>query len=107
MRTIFNADALSSLSPGANFEMLYDEYENLVWQSPDLSIPTKEEMEAEKVRLQQIEIDKQYQGQRAGEYPPIYEQLDMIWHGMNEDETKRIEPFYSVIKKVKDNFPKI
>lgn len=43
---------------------------------------------------------------RAESYPSIEEQLDALWHGMSNDETKRIEPFYSLIKTIKDNLPK-
>lgn len=45
-------------------------------------------------------------GLRRAEYPSIEDQLDMIWHGMDEDSSKRIEPFYSVIKNIKDKYPK-
>jgi hypothetical protein len=48
----------------------------------------------------------QYKTERALEYPSIGEQLDMMWHAMDEDETKRIEPFYSSIKEIKDKYPK-
>jgi len=44
---------------------------------------------------------------RRSEYPPIQEQLDMLWHGMNADETKRIEPFYTLIKEIKEKYPKV
>ena len=57
------------------------------------------------------EMDKvreqiQYKTEREELYPSVIEQLDQIWHGMNNDESKRIEPFYSNIKAVKDKFPK-
>jgi len=48
----------------------------------------------------------EYYGKRKIEYPSIEEQLDMMWHSMDEDETKRIEPFYSFIKSIKDKYPK-
>lgn len=47
-----------------------------------------------------------YVDQRITSYPAITEQLDMLWHAMNADESKRLEPFYSSIKSVKDQFPK-
>ena len=40
------------------------------------------------------------------EYPPIEEQLDALWHSMDKDESKRLYPFYSMIKSVKDAHPK-
>jgi hypothetical protein len=47
-----------------------------------------------------------YQGARHNDYPPLAEQLDMLWHAMEADESKRLEPFYSAIKAVKENNPK-
>ena len=43
---------------------------------------------------------------RAQAYPPVEEQIDMLWHAMDEDPSKRLEPFYSRIKAVKTAFPK-
>lgn len=45
-------------------------------------------------------------GQRRARYPSIEDQLDMLWHAMNNDETKRLEPFYSAIKLIKDELAK-
>ena len=106
MRYIGNCDALVSLRPDASFEMLSDEYENLVWHTPDITIPTKEEMIAEKARLEQVERDNLYKSERAAEYPSFGDQLDMLFHAMEADETKRLEPFYTTIKTIKDAHPK-
>jgi hypothetical protein len=43
---------------------------------------------------------------RQPEYPEVKDQLDMLWHAMNADESKRLEPFYSTIKEIKDKYPK-
>lgn len=45
-------------------------------------------------------------GLRRAQYPSIEDQLDMLWHAMNSDETKRLEPFYTTIKIIKDSLPK-
>ncbi len=42
---------------------------------------------------------------RRNAYPSVQAQLDMLWHGMNEDPSKRIEPFYSNILAIKAQFP--
>lgn len=39
-------------------------------------------------------------------YPELGEQLDMLWHGMNENPSIRIEPFYSSIKEIKEKYSK-
>lgn len=47
-----------------------------------------------------------YRQKRAMEYPLLGDQMDMIWHSMDNGETPKIEPFYSTIKAVKDKYPK-
>lgn len=47
-----------------------------------------------------------YRKKRKAAYPPISEQLDMLWKAMNENLLPRAEPFYSTIKGVKDLYPK-
>lgn len=51
-----------------------------------------------------IRVKDKYQERRV--YPSLEEQLDALWHGMNEDESKRVEPFYSLILGVKNENPK-
>lgn len=47
-----------------------------------------------------------YYEQRNVNYPSLSDQFDMLWHSMDENESLRIEPFYSTIKAVKDKYPK-
>lgn len=47
-----------------------------------------------------------YRLKRADAYPDVKEQLDMLWHGMDLDPSKRIEPFYSTIREIKISHPK-
>ena len=51
-------------------------------------------------------MKKPYKELREEEYPNITDQLDALWHGMDADPNKRVEPFYSMIKKVKEENPK-
>lgn len=51
-------------------------------------------------------VETPYDANRQMAYPNIGEQLDMLWHAMDADESKRLEPFYSSIKEVKEEFPK-
>lgn len=39
-------------------------------------------------------------------YPSTGEQLDMLWHAMNNGLVEKSEPFYTSIKTVKDAVPK-
>lgn len=51
-------------------------------------------------------LPNKYAERRRDAYPDIGEQLDALWHGMNADESKRVEPFYSMLKAVKEEHPK-
>jgi hypothetical protein len=47
-----------------------------------------------------------YREQRAIMYPPLEDQLDALWHAMDIGSMEKHEPFYSMIKSVKERFPK-
>lgn len=48
----------------------------------------------------------EYIDQRKMEYPKMSDQLDMLWHAMNDGLLPKAEPFYTSIKTVKDKYPK-
>lgn len=43
---------------------------------------------------------------RFNAYPYIGDQMDMFWHAMNDGVIPKIEPFFTMIKDVKDKYPK-
>jgi hypothetical protein len=47
-----------------------------------------------------------YRTARRQAYPAISDQLDMLWHAMDNNTLTRVEPFYSRIKAVKEAYPK-
>ena len=53
-----------------------------------------------------LKLATPYTNKRAAEYPPLGEQLDMLWHAMDEGALPKIEPFYTQIKEVKDKYSK-
>ena len=48
----------------------------------------------------------QYAYDRQARYPSLGDQLDMIWHAMDDGLIPKIEPLYSEIKAVKEQYPK-
>ena len=44
---------------------------------------------------------------RAKEYPTIKDQLDMLWHAIDEGNLDKTSDFYLRLKKVKDEYPKV
>ena len=59
-----------------------------------------------KDEMDRVRVEVQYKSERAMAYPDIHEQLDQLWHAMDTDESKRLEPFYTTLKAVKDAYPK-
>lgn len=43
---------------------------------------------------------------RASEYPAVEEQLDMLWHAMDQGLMPKAELFYTTLQKVKQQHPK-
>lgn len=48
-----------------------------------------------------------YKVLRAKEYPELKEQLDMLWHAIDEGKLDKTSDFYLKLKAVKDEFPKV
>ena len=53
-----------------------------------------------------VAIERTYVHNRTAEYPPMAEQLDAIWHAMDQGLLPKIEPMYSSILAVKQKHPK-
>jgi len=47
-----------------------------------------------------------YSQSRAGEYPLVGEQLDMLWHAIDQGALDKNSLFYTTIADIKNRFPK-
>ena len=93
------AEALVSLVPDAEWVLSGD---TIRWDSPDIDQPSDAEIDAEIVRLDAEYASQQYARDRAAAYPPIGEQLDMMyWDSVNDTTT-----WASAIAAVKAAHPK-
>lgn len=90
------AQALSNLRPKAIWKITEGVIE---WLDNIQSQPTEEELNAEIDRLQAEYDAKQYQRDRAKEYPSIVDQLDTLYHG-------GYDAWKTSIDAVKNKFPK-
>jgi len=61
---------------------------------------------AEVTRLQAEYDSNQYQRDRAKDYAPIADQLDMLWHAIDQGIDLKQSDFYTGNKAVKDAHPK-
>ena len=93
------AEALASLAPAAEWVLTGD---TIRWDSPDIDQPSDAEIDAEIVRLDAEYAAQAYARNRAAAYPPIGDQLDMIyWDGVTDTTT-----FADAIAAVKAAHPK-
>ena len=94
--------ALDSLRPGSQYTTRGDTYEGIEWNDSKQTIPTKEECEAERVRLEAEYTEQEYARNRATAYASTGDQLDMqYWDSVNDTTTWKDH-----IASVKTQFPK-
>ena len=95
---ISKINAILSLSPGAEVVVRGEEVE---WINPSVAPVTEAEIAAELARLQADHEAKEYQRNRAGEYPAIGDQLDALFHAgvFPEEMAEKIQA-------IKNKYPK-
>jgi hypothetical protein len=93
---IDKANALQSLRPGAQWVLRGDDLE---WMDTAQTQPTDAEITAEVARLQAEYEAKEYQRQRAAEYPSFANQFDLLYHG-------GYDAWKAAIDAVKTKYPK-
>ena len=99
--------ALEQLRPTSkiSFSSSDENYETLRWKDPDTQPPTKDEVEALVTQLQPAW--DQWEADRKAAYPSIENQLDMLWHTINNGQ--HLLPgctWFETIKHVKTSTPK-
>ena len=93
------------INPDAQFIIRGTSIDGLEWTDGTTPIP-KADIEAKMVEVQEEYDANQYQRDRV--YPSIGDQLDMLWHSIDQDpelKSKYFE-FYEAIKAVKVKHPK-
>ena len=84
-------------------------YENLIVHDNTITKPTEAEVNA---KIQELKgtnsTSSNYAEQRRNAYPPIGDQLDMLWHSIDQNPKLKSEyfDFYETIKAVKVKYPK-
>lgn len=94
--------ALISLRPNSSWDLNGDEYSGIVWKDETQTQPTLEEVNAEIVRLKAEYDAKEYQRNRAKEYPDFKDYLDGIVKGDNT----QVQAYIDACLAVKEKYPK-
>jgi hypothetical protein len=112
---------IQSLAPTAQFGLTGTEIEfveeivdgvlttttpNLQWFDPSVTKPTKQQILAERARLQ-AELDAtEYQRKRQPEYPPLGDLADAIYW-QNEGDSSKMTAYLAAVEAVKVKYPKV
>ena len=97
--------AILKINPNAEFTINANDIDQITWLNGTTPIP-KADIEAKMVELQAEYDANQYQRDRV--YPSIGDQLDMLWHSIDQNPKLKSEyfEFYEAIKAVKVKHPK-
>ena len=96
------SDALSSLSPDAEWVLSGDSYEGIDWRNADIEKPSEEDLLAEVERLQSEYDALQYKRARSAEYPDFKDYLD----GIVKNDQEQIDAYIAACLAVKEKYPK-
>ena len=107
MKKITVSDAIYSLRPNSQFILINDDFYTIEWLEKPVweggqKKPTKEEVDAEVIRLQQEWDNTEYQRLRAAEYPPMADYLD----GIVKNDQEQIQTYIDACLAVKTKYPK-
>jgi len=78
----------------------------ITWWKSNQPQPTEAEIETADTQWQAEYDSLQYQRDRAKDYAPIADQLDMLWHAIDQGIDLKQSDFYTGNKAVKDAHPK-
>lgn len=120
-RIVTDDQVIQSLAPTAQFGLTGTEIEfveevvngvtttttpNLQWFNPSVTKPTKQQILAERARLQ-AELDAtEYQRKRQPEYPPLGDLADAIYW-QNEGDSSKMTVYLAAVEAVKVKYPKV
>ena len=95
--------AILAIDSNAKCSVSNEDINSIKWTSTPIP---KADIEAKMVEVQAEYDAKQYQRDRV--YPSIGDQLDMLWHSIDQDPTLKSKyfTFYEAIKSVKVKNPK-
>jgi hypothetical protein len=95
-------DAIVSLRPGAEWSLSGETYGGLTWLDKVQNKPTEKEVSDELTRLTVEWNSKEYQRQRAKEYPPVTDYLDAVVKG----DLAQQQAYIDACLAVKAKYPK-
>ena len=106
-RYAYILESLQELSPGCKFSVDGETLDGIEWFDDNPTPqPSDEAIKTEHAKQVLLAESKMYQHDRYKSYPRILDQLDMLWHAIDDGALDKTSDFYIKLKKVKDDNPK-
>ncbi len=99
--------AILKINPNAEVSVSDNDINQITWENGTTPIP-KADIEAKINEMANEPEQSKYAEQRRNAYPEIGDQLDMLWHSIDQDPQLKSKyfDFYEAIKAVKVKYPK-
>ncbi len=99
--------AILKINPNAEFTVSKNDINQITWLNGTTPI-SKADIEAKMNEMANEPEQSKYAEQRRNAYPEIGDQLDMLWHSIDQDAElkQKYFDFYQAIKSVKVKYPK-
>ena len=99
--------AILSINPNAEVSVSGNDINTVQWHNGTTPI-SKADIEAKMAEMANEPEQSNYSQQRRNAYPEIGDQLDMLWHSIDQDPQLKSKyfDFYEAIKAVKVKYPK-
>ena len=100
-------DAILKINPNAEASVSGNDINQITWENGTTPIP-KADIEAKMNEMANEPEQSNYAQQRRNAYPEIGDQLDMLWHSIDQDPQLKSKyfDFYEAIKAVKVKYAK-
>ena len=97
--------AILEINPNAKFSIDADDTSRITWLEG--TSPISEDDIISKINELRADYNsKEYQRIRQFNYDRIENQLDQLWHDINDDKLNKSGSWFKSIKAVKDKYPK-
>ena len=101
-------EAILKINPNAQVSVVEDDINQITWHDGNPTNITKADIESKMDEMANEPEQSNYAEQRRNAYPPVGDQLDMLWHTIDKDEKLQGKyfDFYQTLKTVKGKYPK-
>jgi hypothetical protein len=97
--------AILAINPSAQVSVNGEDLDQITWHA-GTEVISKSDIQAKQAELKTAYDAKEYQRKRQPEYPAIGEQLDLLWHAIDDGTLDKTSDFYTSLKATKDKYPK-